>query len=504
MNETNKNYDIHGKEYNRYGVLFLILIATFAGALMQTSLGTAIPTLMKAFDIDLNTAQQATTWFLLANGIMVPLSAFLATKVSTKWLHIFAYATLLIGILATALTPENSSSWWIFIIGRVLAAIAVGIMMPLMQIVILNMFAPKERALAMGLSGLVVGMAPAIGPTLSGWILEKDHIIFGLTISNSWRTIFVIPAIVIGIALVLAPFLMKDIIHTKNIKLDYPSLILSVVGFGAFLWGFTNVASHGWSDFARVILPIASGVLLLVIFAFRQLKLPEPFLDIKVFKVKEFTIPTIGLILSTMAMFGVEMMLPTYMQNIHGLSPLNSGLALLPGALMIGLMSPVNGILYNKVGVKKMAFLGFIILGLGTLPFVFLTEATPVSLIVVLYGIRMFAVAMLMMPLTTSAMAALPVEKATHGTAANNTLRQIASSVVVALLTSITQNIINTNTPASSLKEANPMEYADKMLIASMDGFRVAFAVGLSFAVIGLIFAFFLKGNKNTDSEGEK
>lgn len=497
------NLDIHGRPYKRGIILALLLLATFSGVLMQTSLGTALPTLMKDFDINLGTAQQATTWFLLANGMMVPLSAYLATKMSTRWLHVISYGILLTGLAITAVTPAKSSMWIMFIGGRVLAAIAVGIMMPLMQIVILNMFKSSERSVAMGLSGLVVGMAPAIGPTLSGWILDQNHVIFGLTISNSWRTIFVLPLIVITIAFVLSPFIMRDIIPNRKMRLDFPSLILSVLGFGSFLWGFTNVAADGWTDLETVVSPILLGVILIVIFGFRQLKLDEPFLNIRVFKVRDFTVPTIAIILVTMAMFGVEMMLPTYLQNVHGLSPLNSGLTLLAGAILMGIMSPVAGILYNKVGIKRLATVGFTLLLVGTIPFVFLSEATPTSLIVVLYTMRMFGIAMAMMPLTTSAMSALPIEQATHGTAANNTVRQISSSVVVALLTSITQNIINTNTPAASMQEANPLKYASQVLDASMDGFRVSFAVSLSFAVLGVIVAFFLRNHSTKANSKE-
>ena len=497
MKEKQEHYDIHGKPYNRSSILALILVATFAGVLMQTSLGTAIPTLMKSFDINLSTTQQATTWFLLANGVMVPLSAYLASTVPTRWLYFTAYGILLSGILVTALTPAKSSMWIVFIIGRILAAVAVGILMPLMQVVILNMFPPSQRAVAMGLGGLVIGMAPAIGPTLSGWILDKKHIIWGITIPDSWRTIFIIPAIIIAIAFVLSPFIIKDVIPTRNHKLDITSLLLSIVGFGLFLWGFTNVASDGWGDLSHVIAPIAVGVIIIAIFCHRQLILEDPFLDIRVFKVKAFTLPTIAVILAMMAMFGVEMMLPTYLQNVHGLSPLNSGLTLLGGALMMGLMSPISGVLYNKVGVKRLSLLGFVILALGTVPFMYLSPTSPTILITVLYAIRMTGVALGMMPLTTDAMAALPADKVTHGTAVNNTMRQIASAIVVALLTSITQNIINENTPAKSLKTANPLDYASKMIDGSMKGFSVSFAIGLSFAILGVIVVFFLKDSKS-------
>ncbi|GAO99321.1 MDR family MFS transporter [Fructobacillus ficulneus] len=487
------------RKYNRTLVLIVMMVAAIAGALMQTSLGTAIPTLMTAFNINLSTAQQATTWFLLFNGMMVPLSAYLANRVPTKILHFVAYILLFIGVLISTLTPEHSNVWWLFVVGRIVAAIAFGIIMPLMQIVILNMYAPKERGAAMGMMGLVIGMAPAFGPTLSGWILQKDHTILGLTLSNDWRSIFVIPLIFIVIAIILTPFMMENVIETKKMKLDFPSLALSTVGFGLFLWGFTNVGTDGWGDFTNVVFPIAAGVLLILVFAWRQLKLPVPFLDIKVFAKKDFTIPTVALILAIMAMYGVEMMLPTYLQNVRGLTPFHSGLTLLGGALFMGLMSPIAGILYNKVGVKLLSFVGFSVLALGTLPYIYLTAATPTIIISVLYAVRMAGIALVMMPLTTSAMGALSDDKAADGTAANNTLRQVSSSVVVALLTSVVQNTITNNLPASSMKVTDPIKYADKALNASMDGFQVAFIISMAFAVLGLIVVLFVKNDKGAE-----
>lgn len=493
--------DIHGKKYQPIVIMSIILLATFAGALMQTSLGTALPTLMNDFDIDFSTAQQATTWFLLANGIMVPLSAFLATRISTKWLHVFSYGTLLLGLILTAIAPSNHNSWIIFLLGRIVTAIAVGLMMPLMQIIIINMFPSNKRGTAMGLSGLAVGLAPAIGPTFAGWILDKNHVLLGITISNSWRNIFVLPIIIVAIAFVLSFFFMKDIIPNRKLKLDIYSLIYSCIGFGLFLWGFSNVASEGWGSINYVILPIIISILVLLLFIARQLKSKDPFLDLRVFKSKGFTIATIGLIVVTMAMYGVEMMLPTYLQNIHGFSPFESGLTLLAGALMLGFISPISGTLYNKIGIKRLAFVGFSILTLASIPFGFLTDHTSPTLILVLYAIRMFGVAILMMPLTTNAMDALTVEKGTHGTAVNNTARQVASSIAVALLTSVTQNIINNNMPHSSLKDINPLKYAEQAQQASVDGFNTAFIIGIFFAIVGVILVPFLKMNSSTESE---
>lgn len=489
------NLDIHGNQYKPKIIMSIILLATFSGALMQTSLGTALPTLMNDFDIDFSTAQQATTWFLLANGIMVPLSAFLATRISTRLLHVYSYGALLFGLILTAIAPSNQDGWLIFLAGRIVTAIAVGLMMPLLQIIIIYMFPIKQRGTAMGLSGLAVGLAPAMGPTFAGWILNKNHVVLGITISDSWRNIFVLPIIIIAIAFILSFFFMKDVIPNRKLKLDLYSLILSCIGFGLFLWGFSNVASEGWGNINYVILPIFLSIFILTLFVIKQLKSKDPFLDLRVFKSKGFMIATIGLIVVTMAMYGVEMMLPTYLQNTHGFSPFESGLTLLAGALMLGFISPISGILYNKIGIKRLAFVGFTILTLASVPFGFLTVNTSPTLILVLYAVRMFGVAILMMPLTTNAMDALPVEKGTHATAVNNTARQVASSIAVALLTSVTQNIINNHMPADSLKESNPLKYAHLTQQASIDGFNTAFIIGIFFAIIGIILVPFLKMN---------
>ncbi|MGT2888018.1 multidrug efflux MFS transporter [Streptococcus didelphis] len=493
----NKTVDIHGNAYNRSAMVMLLLIATFAGVLNQTSLGTAIPTLMKSFHINLATAQEATTWFLLANGIMIPVSAYLTTKFSTKWLFVSAYGILIIGLLMSTLAP--TSNWFLFLLGRIIQACAVGITMPLMQVVMINIFPAEQRGAAMGLNGLVVGLAPAIGPTFAGWILKHNFVLLGLSLT--WRAIFIMPLLILSLAFLLAPFILKDVIPNKNMNLDMPSLILSIIGFGTFLWGFTNVASYGWTDVTYVIAPIIFGTLVIGVFMLRQLKLEQPFLDVRVFKVKQFSITTAAIALSMMAMMGVEMMLPLYLQNVHGLSALNSGLVLLPGALMMGIVSPIAGRIYDKVGARRMALIGFSILGIGTLPFIYLTTTTPNHFITLMYAVRMFGIAMVMMPLTASAMSALPPHEVAHGTAANNTARQIASAIVVALLSSVTQNVISSHKPSQSLLTENPLDYASKMINASLSGFHTSFALGFTFALVGFIVALFLRKGKIIETE---
>ncbi|MGM9887350.1 MAG: MDR family MFS transporter [Lactococcus sp.] len=486
--------DIHGHKFSRWAMLILILVGTFASMLMQTSLGTAIPTLMKDFDISMSTAQQATTWFLLANGIMVPISAYFATKFPTRWLYSLSYIILFAGMFLAYIAPTDA--WWVFLAGRMFQAVAAGITMPLMQVCLVNMFPPKQMGAVMGLGGIVVGLGPAIGPTFAGWLMSNDHVFLGITLPGSWRTMFLVPMVIVAIVTVLSFFLMRDVVPNRPIKLDLISLIESVIGFGIFLWGFTNVSSDGWTKFSTVILPILIGLVFIVAFILRQLHLDQPFLDIRVFKNRQFTLTTIILALATMAMMGVEMMLPLYLQQVHALSAFDSGLILMPGALMMGFISPLAGIAFDKVGVRRLAILGFSILALGTIPFLFFGTATPDHFVTTLYGLRMFGIAMVMMPLTASAMNVLPVNEVADGTASNSTARSLASAVVVALLSSVTQNVITNNMPADSLQKSNPLKYAGDAIDGMLKGYHTSFAIGLAFAIVGFAASFFLAKKK--------
>ena len=302
--------------------------------------------------------------------------------------------------------------------------------------------------------------------------------------------------IVVGVVFLISIFAMRDVIPNRPMKLDFLSVLLSVVGFGAFLWGFTNVATDGWGKFNTVIAPIVGGLIIIFLFGLRQLKMDDPFLDIRVFKIRQFTLVTLALALSTMAMMGVEMMLPLYLQDVHGLSAFNSGLVLLPGSLMMAVVAPLAGGVYDRIGSKRLAVIGFLVLALGTIPFMFFTATTPDHFVTLLYGLRMVGVGMVMMPLTTSAMNAVPVNEVAQATASNNTARQVASSVVVALLSSVAQNVITNNMPASSLKSTNPLQFANKAIEAMLQGYHASFAIGLVFAIIGIFVALSLKSGR--------
>jgi len=474
---TKKAVDIHGKPYNRSLLVMVLLIGTFCTVLNQTLLTTALPTLMKEFDISASSVQWLTTGFLLVNGIMIPISAWLINKFSSKMLYMTAMGIFLAGTVICFIAP----SFGILLTGRLVQAAGVGVSMPLLQTIMLSIFPPEKRGSAMGTAGIVIGLAPALGPTLSGWVIDSYH----------WRDLFgmIIPIVVL--VLILAAFLMKNVIELSNPSIDLISVVLSTIGFGGLLYGFSSVGDKGWGSL-EVISFLAIGVIVLFFFARRQLRLEHPFLELRVFKSGVFTIAAVLAGVTNMAMVGAEMVLPLYIQNIRGESAFHSGLMLLPGALVMGIMMPITGRIFDKKGARQLAITGMFLLTAATLPFAFLTKDTPIIYILTLYAIRMFGISMVMMPVTTSGMNALPLNLISHGTAVNNTFRQVASSIGTAVLISILTNVTTNSLPADSLLKSAPLAYRDQATTATLNGYHAAFIVATLFGILGLIIAFFL------------
>ncbi|MGY3766268.1 MDR family MFS transporter [Vagococcus vulneris] len=493
MENIQKPLDIYGKPYHRGILIGVLLIGTFCTVLNQTLLATAFPALMKDFDISASTVQWLTTGFMLVNGIMIPITAWTMNKFTSKSLYLFAMIVFLLGTIQCFLAPNFE----FLLLGRLIQAIGVGISMPLLQTIMLTIFPPEKRGAAMGMTGIVIGLAPALGPTLSGWII--DH--------YQWRDLFgmIIPIVILVI--ILAFFFMRSVIPLSNPKIDILSIILSTIGFGSLLYGFSSVGNDGWGSM-NVLLPLIIGIIFIAIFARRQLHLDNPFLELRVFKSPVFTIAAILAGVTNMAMIGAEMVIPLYIQNIRGESAFHSGLMLLPGALIMGAMMPITGRIFDKHGARRLAITGMFILTAATAPFAFLTETTPVVYIIVLYAIRMFGISMVMMPVTTSGMNALPTNLITHGTAVNNTFRQIASSIGTAILISVLTNVTKTNIPDKSMAKATPLAFKEDVLNATLSGYHAAFIVAIIFGLVGLIISLFLKKEsviyKEADSDSER
>ena len=278
----------------------------------------------------------------------------------------------------------------------------------------------------MGVLGLVMVFAPSMGPTLSGWVVEH----FG------WRMLFHIVSPIAVIILVTGFFFLKDHKDKVNMTLDKLSLALSSVGFAGLLYGFSSAGEEGWGSF-EVYGTIIVGAISLACFVMRQLKLDKPMLDFRVYQYPMFALSSVITILMNMALFSAMILLPIYVQSIRGISPIQSGLLMMPGGLIMGMMSPLTGKLFDKWGARILAIIGIAITVISTYYFSTLTLATPYSELLVLYTVRAFGMSMVMMPIMTNGLNQLPRRLYPHGTAMNNTLQNVGAAIGSALLITI-------------------------------------------------------------------
>jgi len=451
-------------------VMAVLLAGAFVIILNQTLLNTALPAFMADFGITANAAQWVTTLFMLVNGIMIPATAFLIQKFTTRTMFFAAMAVFALGTLICAIAPVYP----VLLVGRVVQAASGGMIMPLMQTILFALFPIHRRGAAMGTFGLVISFAPAIGPTLSGFIV--DH--------WSWRVLFVMMLPITLGALVFAHLTLRNVTERTDPRLDVLSLILSTFGFGGLLFGFSTAGTAGWAS-AQVIAPLAVGVVALVWFVNRQLRIEEPLLELRVLKNPMFTLGTVLGMLVFMAMIGGMLMIPLFMQNMSDFSAMESGMVLLPGAVIMGVMSPVTGRIFDRFGARALSILGFALLASMSLLLARLSPETSFAYIAITNAVRMLGTAMVIMPVTTAALNQLPQRMIPHGAAVNNTMRQVAASVGTAVLVTV-----------MTVATLDPAEHG---IEGQIHGVNVAFQVSAGIAALGVIGAFFLRDSKPTE-----
>ncbi len=460
-------------------ILFVMILGAFLATLNQTIMSVATPELMKDFDITAATAQWLTTGYLLVNGVLIPITAYFMQRFTTRQLFQTSMILFLIGTIVSAVAP----GFEVLLTGRMIQAAGAGIIMPLLMNVILTLFPAEKRGAAMGMVGFAIIFAPAIGPTTAGYVMEH----------YSWETMFygMIPFAVIVIA---CGFLyLRNVSEQVATKLDMLSVLLSTVGFGGMLYGFSSAGSKGWSSL-EVSATIAAGLVALALFIWRQLTSRQPLLDLRAFKYKMFSLTTVIGIAVTMVMYADMMLLPLYLQSARGYTALESGLLLLPGALVMGFLMPITGKLFDRFGAKWLSIIGLAITIATTVGFINLTDHTSYSYLVLMSTGRRIGMALLLMPIQTAGLNQLPRSLNAHGTAISNTVRQVAGAVGTALLVTImsdrskthAQDFVTSGAAGGWSKEQLAME-------ATIQGINDAYLVIIAIGVVGLILSFFIK-----------
>ncbi|MGK8685512.1 DHA2 family efflux MFS transporter permease subunit [Bacillus cereus] len=455
-------------------IITSFLIAGFIGLFSETALNMALKDLITGFGILETTAQWLTTGYLLTLGILVPISGLILQWFTTRQLFIASLVFSIIGTLIGAIAPTFS----VLMIARIVQAVGTALLLPLMFNTILVIIPPHKRGRAMGIIGLVIMFAPAVGPTVSGLILK----------TLTWHWIFWISLPLLIIALVFGTFFMQNVTKLTKPRIDIFSIILSTIGFGGIVFGFSSAGESGGWGSSHVILSLVIGVVGLIAFSLRQMKMDEPMLDLKAFKYPMFVIGLLLILVCMMVLLCTMMILPLYLQTSLALSTFAAGLMLLPGGIINGILSPVMGGLFDRFGPKWLVIPGLVIVACALYGFSTLTLETSTGFIVALHIALMVGISMIMMPAQTNGLNQLPPELYPHGTAIMNTLQQVAGAIGTAVGISILSSGSRSFLQTVSDKE-NPLN----QVLAFTNGVQNTFIFAIIVVIVGLIISFFIK-----------
>lgn len=456
-----------GLKVNKLGIthkqtvmIVLLLFGTLVTVLNQTVVAPALPSIMNDMSINAATGQWLTTGFTLVNAIMVPVTAYLIDRFPIRNLFLFSMSIFAVGSLMAAWGPNFA----VLLGGRIVQAIGAGVLMPMVMTVLMLTFPIEKRGFAMGLFGIVMAFGPAIGPTAAGVVID----------AADWHIMFYVVTVLATIVAVVAPFTMDKVKpNSKNAHLDVPSVIMSTIGFGSLLYSFSIIGNGGFGiDFA---VSFVLGAGFIVLFFRRQLRMEHPMLRVRVLQNRTFLMGTIIGMVVQAALLSVGILLPIYLQSLLGYSATESGLVLLPGALIMGIMGPIAGRWFDRHGPRTLAIVGTLMLTIGTVFLAFLGPEVSLVYVTVVMAVRLFGMALINMTITTWAMNALGDNLINHGTSVNNTFRQIAGSLGTAILTSVfamvSVSLMSSETPT----------------LAGVHGVDAAFAVSAALCFIGFI-----------------
>lgn len=415
---------------NKWLALCVVIIGTFMSILDSSILNIAIPKLMAVFGVSLEDIKWILTSYTLALGAIIPLTGFLSDIFGNKKLYIFALGMFTLGSLLCGFAWSNTS----MIVFRIIQALGGGMIMPVGMSIIYEIFKIEERGVAMGFWGIAAMAAPAIGPTLGGYIIEN----------MDWRLIFFINIPIGIVGVFLAAILLKGSTRKEIKGFDYVGFISSAVGIVSILYVLGEGSSIDWSDISNPIL-LTIGILSFILFVFNELMHPDPLLDLRIFKIFDFTLSQIISGVLTFALMGGAYIMPMFLQNAMGYTAMQTGMILFPAAIATGFMMPISGILFDKLGAKPVVIPGLIVLFIASYDLASINANTSNQHIIWALVVRGLALGIAMMPISTVGMNAVPIRLIARASALSNTIKQIMSSLSITIMTTLMQDRVNIN-----------------------------------------------------------
>ncbi|MEI7058651.1 MDR family MFS transporter [Nocardioides sp. CCNWLW239] len=463
---TPSHRPVDGEKRRTPAVITLLVLATFVVILNETIMLNAIPNLMTSFGVTEHAAQWVSTAFMLTMASVIPVTGWFLQRVTTRTAYATAMGVFIAGTLISAIAPV----FGILLAGRVIQAAGTAVMMPLLMTTLMTVVDEHDRGRVMGNVTMAISVAPALGPTISGLILG-----FG-----SWRLLFLL---VLPIAVVVAWSglrRLENVGETSKTSVDWASVIIAALGFGSLVYGLSRFAE---GEVGRPVVIAAVGAALIVAFVFRQLRLQRvgsPLLDLRAFLHPTFTKSLVLMAVAFLAMMGSMILLPLYLQTVRGLSPLYTGLLVMPGGLAMGLLGPTVGRIFDAYGGRVLVIPGSvgIVAALAGLSQISLT--TPYWSILALHLVLMVSLAAAFTPVFTLGLGSLPPHLYSHGSSILGTLQQVAAAFGTAL--------------AVTVMSVRSDQVIDEVgaVAAQVSGLQAAFLVSAGLALIVVVMAVLL------------
>lgn len=450
-------------------VITLLLISAFVVILNETIMGVALPRLMDDLAITAGAAQWLTTAFMLTMAVVIPITGFLLQRFNTRPVFIAAMTLFSAGTLIAAVAP----GFEVLLVARVVQASGTAIMMPLLMTTVMRLVAPAARGRTMGNISIVISVAPAIGPTISGLILSV----------LDWRWMFILVLPIALASLVIGTALIKNVSTPQPTRFDVLSVILSAFGFGGLVYGLVSLGENAGS--ATGWMPLAVGVLALALFVLRQLSLQKSdgaLLDLRTFRSRTFTMSIAMFAISMMALFGTIILLPIYMQTVLGIDALGAGLLLLPGGLVMGVLAPFVGRLYDRIGPRSLLIAGSTIVSAVLWSMTLLTEDSAVWMLLVAHIVLSIGLALTFTPLFTASLGSVKPALYSHGSAIVGTVQQLAGAAGTALFVTVMASV------AAGLSATGVNEVS-----ATAQGVHTAFLFGAVISLFAIPAAFMIR-----------
>ncbi|MBR2742553.1 MAG: DHA2 family efflux MFS transporter permease subunit [Clostridia bacterium] len=399
---------------NSKGVFVVLVLGAIITALVSTVMSTALPAIMAEFVIPASQAQLVTSIYSLVSGVMILATAVIIKKFKTRRLFLTGMFLFSIGVLLCAICP----TYGVMLAGRVVQGVGYGIIISLTQVVILTIVPEGRRGFAMGIYGFAVVLAPILGPILGGLVI--DH--------YSWRLIFWIILLICAVDIILGLIFMRNVLENTPQRFDVPSMILAAVGFTGVVLGTGNIGTYPFLSVQTGLLLLV-GVAALVVFALRQMKLENPLLNLRVFTERDFTVAVIMSVILYGTMNAMPTIMPILVQTIMGHSATMFGIIIAPCSVLMAVLSPFTGKLFDKIGMRPLALIGCVLATISNACILFVRRDSPVILLIAILIVFGIGMAFVVMNLVTFGMEKLEGAKKTDGTALITCLRTMGSAL---------------------------------------------------------------------------